>query len=36
MVLEVRDGAARTRPFALIAEFADRNGSPVLVRLALP
>jgi hypothetical protein len=36
IVLDVRDGANRTRRLALVAEFADRNGSPALVRLSLP
>jgi hypothetical protein len=32
--LQVRDAAAPTRQFALLAEFAERDGAPVLTRLA--
>ena len=33
VVLKVRDAAAPTRQFGLVAEFSERNGSPVLTAL---
>lgn len=36
LTLNVRDASAATRQFALQAEFVQRDGAPVLTRLALP
>jgi hypothetical protein len=33
-VLQVRDSSTPTRRFALQAEFSQRDGAPVLTRLA--